>query len=258
MAGNAVTERLVKSAERVRDLAEVFTPTETVEAMLDLLPPEVWEVHPSATFLEPACGDGNFLVALLRRKLDRVAAMHRSKTLPAGDSDDAILFHALEALASVYAVDISEENIVGGVPGHEVGARTRLLSLLGAWLAGICEKRLMDRSPAVRAAAWVVEHNVIVGNMLQKDAEGRETGRDSIPLIEFTFDATDHSVMLRRTTIGQVFAVEDAKVAMEMSLFGPEEPTLHWKGKALRLAEAEKVAAPKLRGQARNGVKGRR
>lgn len=64
MATEAVVERLVKSAERVRDLAEVFTPAETVDAMLDLLPSAVWSVHPSATFLEPACGDGNFLVAI--------------------------------------------------------------------------------------------------------------------------------------------------------------------------------------------------
>ena len=56
------TERLVKSTDRVRDLGEVFTPTATVQAMLDLLPPDMWGVHPSPTFLEPACGDGNFLV----------------------------------------------------------------------------------------------------------------------------------------------------------------------------------------------------
>ena len=258
MAGDAVAERLVKSAERVRDLAEVFTPAETVDAMLDLLPSEVWEVHPSSTFLEPACGDGNFLEALLRRKLDRVAAMHRSGNLPGGDSDDAILFHALEALASIYAVDISAENVVGGVPGHEVGARTRLLGLLTSWMAGICAKRITDSSPAVRAAAWIVEHNVIVGNMLQKDAEGRESGRDKLPLIEFTFDSADLSVRLRRTTIGDVFAAEAARAATEMSLFGPEEPTPHWQGKVLRIAEAEKVEAPKLRGQARNGVRGSR
>ena len=63
----------MKSGERVRDLGEVFTPNATVQAMLDLLPAEMWEPHPAPTFLEPACGDGNFLVAILDRKLDRVA-----------------------------------------------------------------------------------------------------------------------------------------------------------------------------------------
>jgi hypothetical protein len=51
-------ERLVKSAERVRDLGEVFTAAATVREMLDLLPDEMWRPHPSPTFLEPACGDG--------------------------------------------------------------------------------------------------------------------------------------------------------------------------------------------------------
>ncbi len=69
--GNTV-ERLVKSTERVRDLGEVFTPAGTVQAMLDLLPTDMWEPHPSPTFLEPACGDGNFLVAILARKLKSI------------------------------------------------------------------------------------------------------------------------------------------------------------------------------------------
>lgn len=247
MATEAVVERLVKSAERVRDLAEVFTPAETVDAMLDLLPSAVWSVHPSATFLEPACGDGNFLVAILRRKLDEVAEMHRSKSLPAGDSDDAVLFHALEVLASIYAVDISAENVVGGVPGHEVGARARLLDVLVSWVAAAGDKRLTDSSPVIRAAAWIVEHNIIVGNMLAKDAEGRDTGRERILLIDYSFDAPGLTVTLRRTTMGDVFAAEEAKVAAAMSLFGPEEPVLHWKGNALGLAEAERVSEPEVR-----------
>lgn len=241
MAEQVVTERLVKSAERVRDLAEVFTPAETVNAMLDLLPADVWAVHPSTTFFEPACGDGNFLVALLRRKLDEVAAVHRSGSLPAGESEDAILFHAIEALASIYAVDISTENVVGGVPGHEVGARTRMLSVFNGWVASFCSKSLTKSSPVLRAASWTVEHNIIVANMLSHDVDGRPTGRDRIPLIEYSFDPANHYVTLRRTTIGDVFAAEAAKLATAMSLFGPQEPVLHWKGKTLRLAEAEPV-----------------
>ena len=258
MASEVVGERLVKSADRVRDLAEVFTPAETVKAMLDLLPAEMWAVHPSPTILEPACGDGNFLVAILQRKLGQVAELNRLKRLPAGEADDAVMFHALEALASIYAVDISEENIVGGVPGHEVGARARLLDTLTTWAAEVCNMRLTENSLALRAASWVVEHNVIIGNMLPLDAEGRETGRGRIPLIEYSFDPGALAVTLRRTTVGDVFAAEAARVATEMSLFGPEEPKLHWQGKAIRLAEAERVKAPKLRGQARNGAGGRR
>ncbi len=107
-------ELLIKSTDRVRDLAEVFTPAATVQTMLDFLPAEMWAVHPSPTFLEPACGDGNFLVAILDRKLDAVALAHRRGGLPAGLTSEAIEFHGLEALASIYAVDISRDNVMGG------------------------------------------------------------------------------------------------------------------------------------------------
>lgn len=58
----------IKSRDRVRDLAEVYTHKREVDAMLDLVP----GMFPSAadpgntdrTFLEPACGSGNFLVGL--------------------------------------------------------------------------------------------------------------------------------------------------------------------------------------------------
>ena len=109
-------ERLVKSDERVRDLGEVFTHNATVQEMLDLLPAKMWAVHPSPTFLEPSCGDGNFLVAILDRKLSRIAKDFAKGKLPAGEGADAAQFHALEALASIYAVDISEDNIIGGTP----------------------------------------------------------------------------------------------------------------------------------------------
>ena len=63
----------IKTRNRVRDLAEVYTHEREVNAMLDLVP----DTLPSAeqpenhdrTFLEPACGHGNFLMEILRRKL---------------------------------------------------------------------------------------------------------------------------------------------------------------------------------------------
>ena len=96
-------ERLVKSVERVRDLGEVFTPASTVQEMLDLLPASVWAPHPSPTFLEPACGDGNFLVAILSRKLEAVRVANATRTLPAGTGTEALQFHGLEAAASIGA-----------------------------------------------------------------------------------------------------------------------------------------------------------
>ena len=61
---------LVKSKQRVADHGEVFTPAWMVEAMLDLVKGESERID--SRFLEPACGSGNFLVQVLRRKLAAV------------------------------------------------------------------------------------------------------------------------------------------------------------------------------------------
>ena len=251
------TERLVKSGERVRDLGEVFTPSATVQEMLNLLPSSVWDIYPSPTFLEPACGDGNFLVAILARKLDRIAEAFEEGSLPAGDDAEAAQFHALEALASIYAVDISIDNIIGGTPGHEVGARSRLIAMFVEWNADKLSKQLTARTLVLRAAEWIVEHNLIVGNMVPFDAAGKPPGRDNLPLVDYGFDPATLSVTLMKTTMGDVLASEEAKTAAALSLFGPAEPEALWQGKAVNLAEADRVKAPQLRGPARNGT-GRR
>lgn len=253
---NEGLERLVKSTERVRDLGEVFTPSTTVEEMLDMLPAGMWAIHPSPTFLEPACGDGNFLIAILNRKLAAIARVYGRGKLPAGGSEDAALFHALEALASIYAVDISVENIVGGTPGHEIGARTRLLNAFTTWSQDTLDKRLNGRSPALRAATWIVEHNLIVGNMLPFDAAGKPTGRNAIPLIEYDFSPQDLGVRILQTTLGS--AIDAAQAEAGLGLDIAIEPREFWAGKALKLAEAKRIKAPKLKGPVKNGNGGLR
>lgn len=252
-----VSQRLVKSTERVRHLGEVFTPEATVEEMLDLFPSSMWAAHPSPTFLEPACGDGNFLIRILMRKLEQVAKLYKSGKLPAGTSPEAAQVHALEALASIYAVDISVENIIGGTTGHEIGARDRLLNAFTAWNSEKLDKQLNERSLVLRAAQWIVEHNLIVGNMLPLDIAGKPTGRNAIPIIEYAFEPKTLSVTLCKTTLGDVLEAAEAETTNELSLFGPTEPEFLWAGKALKIADAERVEAPKLKGPARNGTEGR-
>lgn len=98
-----------KTRERIRDLAEVYTNEREVNAMLDLVP----DMFPSKdrprdighTFLEPACGAGNFLIAILDRKLAHVkfGTLYRSiSTFEAA---------VLKALSSVYGIDIDPENV---------------------------------------------------------------------------------------------------------------------------------------------------
>lgn len=247
-------DRLVKSTERVRDLGEVFTPANIVNSMLDLLPSKIWAPHPSRTFFEPSCGDGNFLIAILERKLDQISADFESLKLPAGHNDEALEFHSLEALASIYAVDISPENILGGTPGHHRGARTRLMEVFVDWIDFELGKKVSSSDAIVKSAQWIVDHNILIANMLAIDADGRATGREAIPIIEYSFDAITREVSIGKTTFGDIQASAEQEVAMELSLFGPQETQYLWSGPALQLSEADPVIAPVLRGPTRNGA----
>jgi hypothetical protein len=248
---NRSGERLVKSADRIRDLGEVFTPTATVQEMLDLLPASIWKPHPSATFLEPACGNGNFLVAILDRKLAQISKVNSRGKLPAGDHGEAAQYHGLEALSSIYAVDISEDNVIGGTSGHEIGARARLLAMFAEWNHEQLGKALSDQLRL--SAEWIIEHNIIVGNMLPTTAEGKPTGRDDLPLIDYSWTPETMGVSVSKTTLGAVVAAEKAETAAEPSLFGPTESEFIFMGKAFSLNQVDRVAAPALTSPARNG-----
>ena len=62
-----MSDKQVKSKERVAKHGEVFTNPREVNAMLDLVQDQITRMD--ATFLEPACGSGNFLVEILRRRM---------------------------------------------------------------------------------------------------------------------------------------------------------------------------------------------
>lgn len=247
-------ERLVKSVERVRDLGEVFTPAATVADMLDLLPATMWVPHPSPTFLEPACGDGNFLVAILARKLDSVAVTHRKGKLPAGRDDDALVFHGLEAVASIYAVDISVDNIIGGTPGHEVGARTRLMGVFANWYEDLTGVKLSARSTVRTVAQWIIDRNIIVGNMLATNADGTPSGRDNLPLVEYDWKPESHTVALTATTFGAVMSAGTAETTGVMSLFDAIAPAVTWEGPVLDMRKAPIVGPALPDTEARNGT----
>ena len=98
----------IKTRQRVRDLAEVYTHAREVTAMLDLVP----DMFPSVAdpkntdrkFFEPAAGSGNFLEEILRRKLAFISSLqYRSAEL--------YEHRLLRALASIYAIDIDLENV---------------------------------------------------------------------------------------------------------------------------------------------------
>lgn len=91
----------VKSKKRVTDHGEVFTNEREVNAMLDLVKQETERIE--STFLEPACGDGNFLAEVLKRKLNVVTDRYKK-------SQFEWERYSVIAISSIYGVDILEDN----------------------------------------------------------------------------------------------------------------------------------------------------
>ncbi len=137
------TRPLVKSRQRVADHGEVFTPAWLVEDMLDLVGDDAERID--ARVLEPACGEGNFLVAALTRKLTTVHARHAG-------NDFARRHYALFALMCLYGIELLADNAAG--------CRDNLAGLFNDFL---------DVAPDdewARAARTVLETNIVQGDAL--------------------------------------------------------------------------------------------
>ena len=157
--GSLVTEEppeiLIKSKQRVKSYGEVFTPSWMVEKMLDEVYQETEDIH--ATFLEPAAGDGNFLVAILRRKLESAKTKYPHKQLPV---------KSLFALASIYGIEIQKDNLYDA---HE-----NMLSLFVAFHQdnGV---EIDKKTDLYKAARYIIKHNILWGNTLtQQTPDGAD------------------------------------------------------------------------------------
>lgn len=143
----------IRSRARVRDLAEVFTNKREIDAMLAMVAPAF--EHLDAKFLEPAAGDGNFLVAILARK---VVLARKADAV----SQEQYEHRLLRAVASIYAVDISMDNVSA--------ARIRMAHALISHFK-------MD-APTIRptdgflhAAALILGDNIVLGDTLNRAAD---------------------------------------------------------------------------------------
>ena len=135
---------LVKSKKRVADHGEVFTPPWLVEAMLDLVKDETERID--SRFLEPACGDGNFLVQILKRKLASVEKKY-------GKSDFERRHFALFALMCLYAIELLSDNIAD--------CRANLLGIFAEYL------KLDPSNEVYRAGFYVLSQNLVHGDAMK-------------------------------------------------------------------------------------------
>lgn len=136
-----------KSKQRIRDHGEVFTAEREVKAMCDLVKDECDRID--SRFLEPACGNGNFLTEILTRKLAAVKKLYKSN--PYDYERYAVL-----AITSIYGVEILADN------AEE--CRKRLFTLWDKEYTAVCKKSANDETR--EAVRYVLSKNILCGNAL--------------------------------------------------------------------------------------------
>lgn len=140
---NATHDNLVKTRQRVADHGEVFTPAWMVESMLNLVSDESERID--SRFLEPACGSGNFLSAVLLRKLKSVEIKYGKSAFEKSN-------HALMAMMCIYGIELLPDNVQE--------CRENLLRIFDDYLG------IEAGSPFHDAAIAVLKVNVVQGDAL--------------------------------------------------------------------------------------------
>ena len=167
-------ERQVVSRQRVADHGEVYTAKREVNAMLDLVKEETERID--SRFLEPACGNGNFLVEILSRKMEAVRRQYQRNRF---EYDQA----SAVAVSSMYGVELLPDNVEA--------CRQRLMN---QYLETYREHQHANASPELeRCIRFLLRKNILCGDaltMLQNNGE-------PITFCEWTFIGTNGKVKRR-------------------------------------------------------------
>ncbi|HNI45806.1 MAG TPA: hypothetical protein PK230_13975 [Chitinophagales bacterium] len=168
-------ENQVKSKQRVADHGEVFTAQREVNAMLDLVKQETERIE--SRFLEPACGTGNFLVEILKRKLAVVESRYSKNQIEYER-------YAILALSSIYGVDILQDNVQT--------CRDRLLGIFTHYYLSNYKKEI--KPEFLKAAEFILSRNILWGDALTlKTPEPQPR-----PIIFSEWSAVNGSMIKRR------------------------------------------------------------
>ncbi len=138
----------VKSRQRVSDHGEGYTNPREVNAMLDLVKQETERID--SRFLEPACGHGNFLTAILERKLDVVEQRYKKSQLE-------FERYSVLAVGSIYGIDLLEDNVKQ--------ARERLLHIFTERYSRVFKSEV--KADCIRSFSFILEKNIVVGDALE-------------------------------------------------------------------------------------------
>lgn len=207
----------VKSKQRVADHGEVFTAEREVKATCDLVKTETERID--SRFLEPACGDGNFLAEILSRKLAVVKKKY--KKFPMDYEKYSVL-----AVSSLYGVDILQDNCEA--------CRERLYRMWDKEYKAVCKKEVSE--DCRRSVRFILSRNIVCGNalsLMRVDENQQDTG-EPIVFSEWAFvtgyqlqrsDYTFARLMQGYDEARDLFGKKKRKKREEqMTLFDADEP----------------------------------
>ena len=187
-------ERQTVSRKRVADHGEVYTAKREVTAMLDLVDQETTRIE--SRFLEPACGKGNFLTAILERKLGVVQSRY-------GNSQLDYERNAVLAVSSLYGIDILEDNVAT--------CRQRLFDVFEQQYNSLFKLAATDECRT--AVKYILERNIIWGDALTL----KTGGEASQPIVFSEWSPVNGSMLKRRDfTFDELL---DRAAMREMPLF---------------------------------------
>ncbi len=140
----------IKSRERVSAHGEVFTHPREVNAMLNLVKAETERID--SRFLEPACGDGNFLIEILRRKLAICEARVKARQYTQIQYEH----DAIWAISSIYGIELLADNAAA--------CRERLLGYFTEQYTRLFKTKC--KASCIQAVSYILSKNIIHGDAL--------------------------------------------------------------------------------------------
>ena len=178
-----ISNNQIKSKHRVTNHGEVFTHEREVNGMLDLVKNETERLD--SRFLEPACGTGNFLVAILNRKL-AVLKQKYVRSQPEYDKYGVIV------ISSLYGIDLLEDNVKE--------CRSRLLEVFEKEYESIFKHEITNEY--VKVLKFILSKNIVCGDALtMKDNTGK-------PLVfsEWSMPYNDTRIKRKEYTFKDIFS----------------------------------------------------
>jgi hypothetical protein len=166
-------KKQTKSKDRISDFGEVFTAEREVNAMLDLVKQETERID--SRFLEPACGDGNFLAEVLKRKLNVIKNRYEK------NPDDYERYSVI-AISSIYGVELLEDNTVE--------CRNRLFQIWDKQYSSVCDS--YANNECRESVKFILKKNILNGDALSLKQSNGE------PIIFAEWSSVNGSLLKRR------------------------------------------------------------